>query len=315
MESRPLTLEDAPELHALLRRWETFWNAPLVTPFEEVLEELERPHFNIKTDTLGFWADGRLVAQGQIWHGASHVRHERAYAQGRVDPEYRGRGIGRELFGWQIERGAEALRAVDNDLPKYLRADEWDWIQDSHRLYRRFGLEPVRYFAEMLKPLAPVEPPRIPDQIQIIPWERKFDEEARVVINESFTDHWGSTPTDADSFAYRLGSIGTRLDLSFLAIAGDRVIGLALNAHFPEDEALLGRRDGWVEVLGVLKEFRKRGVATALLETSFAAFDAAGLTHSSIGVDTANPTDAFTLYSKLGFEVDHRSITSEIRID
>ena len=34
------------------------------------------------------------------------------------------------------------LSAIDNDLPKYLRADEWDWIEESHRMYRRFGLEP-----------------------------------------------------------------------------------------------------------------------------------------------------------------------------
>jgi GNAT superfamily N-acetyltransferase len=315
MQRRPLTTADATELHSLLRRWEIYWNAPLVTPLEEVLEEMERPHFNLQTDSIGFWDGDRLVAHGQIWHGASHVRHERAYAQGRVDPGYRGQGIGRALLGWQIERGTEILRSVGNDLPKYLRADEWDWIEDSHRLYRRFGLEPVRYFAEMLKPLTAMGTPRIPDKIQIVPWERDFDEQAREVINESFAEHWGSTPTDAESFGYRLEGVGTRLDLSFLAVAADRVVGLALNAHFPEDEGLLGRRDGWVEILGVLKEFRRSGVATALLESSFEKFRSAGLTHSAIGVDTANPTDAFNLYAKLGYEVVHRSITSELRVD
>ncbi len=290
------------------------WNAPMVTPFDEVVEELGRPHFILDTDSLGFWKDGLLVAYGQIWHRPSGVRQERAYLQGWVDPEYRGQGLGRELFQWQIERGTELLLSVENDLPKYLRADEWDWIEEAHRLYQRFGFEQIRFFAEMLKPLIGLQPEANLDGVQIVPWDRSLDEQAMNVVNESFADHWGSTPTDAVSFQYQLNGTGTRPDLSLLAMASGEVVGVALNAHFPEDEELLGRRDGWVEVLGVLQTFRKRGVATALLQGSFAAFKSAGLTHSAIGVDTANPTDAFKLYANLGYEITHRSITSEIQV-
>jgi GNAT superfamily N-acetyltransferase len=307
-------MADAPDLHSLYRRWETVWNAPMVTPFDELVEELERPHFTLETDSLGLWKDGRLVAAGHIWHRPSGIRQEKAYLQGRVDPEYRGQGLGRKLFQWQVERGTEILRSIDNDLPKYLRADEWDWIEDNHRLYRRFGFTPVRYFVEMLKPLSVLHESTTPEDIEIVPWDRSLDAQAMDVINESFADHWGSTPTDAESFQYRLDGTGTRIDLSLLAVAGGEVVGVALNAHFPEDEELLGRRDGWVDVLGVLKPFRRRGVATALLQSSFGIFRAAGLTHSAIGVDTANPTDAFKLYTNLGYEVTHRTTTSELGV-
>jgi mycothiol synthase len=314
VQSRPATIEDAPAIHGLTRRWEEYWNAPLVTPLFEVVEELARPHFDIALDTRSVWDGDRLVAFGDVWHRPSEARQERAYAFGRVDPEYRGRGIGRELFAWQLARGSELLRAQASGLTLFFRADEWDWIDDAHRLYHRFGLEPVRYFTEMLKPLGDREAEEPLDGFEVRAWDRSLEEEAREVMNQAFADHWGSTPTDKASFEYRLEGSGVRLDLSHLALADGSVIGLVLNSHFPEDEELLGRRDGWVETLGVLAGWRRRGVATALLKASFNSFLDAGMTHSAIGVDTESPTAAHSLYRGLGYVPTHRSITSEIEI-
>lgn len=312
---RPIDKVNIRQVHALTRRWEVFWKAPLVTPLHEVEEELETPHLNVATDTRGYWLDGELIAYGRIWHRPGGVGHEKAYIQGFVDPSHRQIGIGRDLLAWQIARATEILRDMDNPLPKYIRAAEWDWIEENHRLYRRFGLEPVRYFTEMLKPLH--EPPPVPaiPGLEIIPYRREFDVEVMEVVNRAFQDHWGSTPTDLPSFQHRLEGLGTRLDASFLALAGGKVVGVVLNSHFPEDEELLGRRDGWVETLGVVREWRRKGVATALLQTSFNAFLELGYTHSAIGVDTANPTDAHLLYSSLGYEPTHRSTTSQIEVD
>jgi ribosomal protein S18 acetylase RimI-like enzyme len=116
------------------------------------------------------------------------------------------------------------------------------------------------------------------------------------------------------SYQHRLEGQGVAIDLSFLALCDGQVVGLSLNAHYPEDEELLGRRDGWVESLGVVKEWRRKGVATALLKASFNAFVDAGFTHAVLGVDTESPTDALKLYTGLGFEPTHRSITSELEI-
>jgi GNAT superfamily N-acetyltransferase len=312
---RSIEIADAMEVHALTRRWEMFWEAPLVTPLHEIEDELETPHIALATDTRGYWLDGKLIAYGRIWHRPGGVGHERAYVQGFVDPSHRGVGIGRDLLSWQIARATEILRDMDDQLPKYIRADEWDWIEENHRLYRRFGLEPVRYFTEMLKRLDEPSPvPSIPD-VEIIPYDRGLDSKARDAINRAFQDHWGSTPTDEASFEHRLKGQGMRLDTSYLATAGGEVIGVVLNSHYPEDEELLGRRDGWVETLGVVREWRRKGVATALLQASFNAFVERGFTHSAIGVDTASPTDAFKLYSNMGYEPTHRTITHQIEID
>ncbi|MEX2134738.1 MAG: GNAT family N-acetyltransferase [Acidimicrobiia bacterium] len=181
-------------------------------------------------------------------------------------------------------------------------------------MYRRFGMEPVRYFTEMVKPLDRRAESEPAPGIEIVPYDRSLDASALDALNRSFADHWGSSPTDMASYQHRLEGQGVALDLSFLALFEGQVVGVSLNAHFPEDEELLGRRDGWVESLGVVKEWRRKGVATALLTASFNAFLEAGFTHAALGVDTENPNDALKLYTGLGFETTHRSITSELEV-
>ncbi|MEX1249104.1 MAG: GNAT family N-acetyltransferase [Acidimicrobiia bacterium] len=314
MEMRPVRLEEAGDVHQLTRRWESFWNAPLVTPLHEVEEELTEPHMDLAEHTRGVWDGDRMVAYGRIWHRPSGEILERAYLQGRVDPEHRGRGIGRQLFGWQVETATRILGEIEAPIPRFMRADEWDWIEEAHRMYRRFGMEPVRYFTEMVKPLDVREEVEPIDGVEIISYDRSWDVPALEALNRSFADHWGSSPTDMASYQHRLEGKGVALDLSFLAIFEGKVVGLSLNAHYPEDEELLGRRDGWIESLGVVKNWRRKGVATALLKASFNVFAEAGFTHAALGVDTANPNDALKLYTGLGFETTHRSITSELEV-
>jgi mycothiol synthase len=88
-----------------------------------------------------------------------------------------------------------------------------------------------------------------------------------------------------------------------------------LNTRFPDDDELLGRREGWIDNLGTLPEWRGRGVATALIAHSLHAFAGDGLTHASIGVDSDNPSGAARLYRNLGFEPRQRSVTWQIEID
>jgi len=314
MEIRPLTLDDAAEVTALIRRFETFWEAPLATPVEQVREELTAPHLDIETETRGYWLEDEMVAYGLIWHRPSGVRLERAYTQGLVDPAYRGQGIGRHLLAWEIKRATEKLEGSDPSLPCFIRADEWDWIEDARRLYRRLGMIPVRYFKEMLRPLDGNVDVDTPDGISIVPFDRSYDEGTRIAWNESFADHWGSTPLDAATYQHRIEGEGNLASASFLALAGNEVVGLCLNGNYPEDEEVIGRREGWVEVLGVGRKWRGQGIASALLKTSFNAFEEANMTHAAIGVDAENPTGAFGLYESLGFEVAQGTITFEIEL-
>ena len=308
MDIRALSHDDAPDVADLLNRYERFWDLPELTPPREVEDDLDEPFIDLDLDTRGYWLEGKLVGYGIVWHRPSGEREERALLLGAVDPDFRGQGIGRDILGWQVDRGAESLAGSDPTIPWYLRTSGFDWIEDDFRLYHRFGIEPVRYIKEMIRPLdAPVSPRR-PEGVEIIPWERARDEGARLALNESFADHWGSTPMAADAFAHFIERSAVRIDLSFLAVDGDEVVGYTLNGFFPDNEKVTGRREGWVRSIGVRRGWRGRGVASALLEHSFNAFHGAGLTHAMLGVDTENPTGALGIYERLGFEPVYGSI-------
>ena len=70
------------------------------------------------------------------------------------------------------------------------------------------------------------------------------------------------------------------------------------------------RRDigeGYVRSLGVLREYRGRGLARLLLERAFDYYRGRGMVGVQLGVDSASPTGANHLYEKVGM-TPHRVI-------
>ncbi|MFP3914740.1 MAG: GNAT family N-acetyltransferase, partial [Actinomycetota bacterium] len=213
-----------------------------------------------------------------------------------------------------VERAVEKLRGCDPTIPWYVRVHELEWVTDARNLYARFGLEPVRWFDDLIRPLdEPLSVPA-PEGVEIVPWDSVPSQAAREVSNASFADHWGSTPRNAEAWEHMLASHTIRTDLSFVARAGARVIGICLNAHYPGDEEATLRLDGWIALLGVLSEWRRQGVAAALISRSLDSFRREGFTHALLGVDAENPSGAVGLYRRLGFTHLSRSITHEMRV-
>lgn len=312
---RPLLAGDAPALHALIRRSEIADRIPIATTIEEVEELFESSTFDPSVDARVVETDGELVGYGRTWHIPSGVRLERVYLSGVIDPDHRNRGLGRALLDWQIARATEILTGYDHDLPRFIRAQTYDWQADVQSLFRRAGMTPVRWNEELLRDLGDVPSPLPPSGITLTPWQEQHHEPARLVSNSAFADHWGSTPRSAESWDETVNEFGVRLDLSRVALAGDDVVGMVLNSHYPGDEAITGRRDGWIDQLGVLAGWRRQGVASALINASLQAFKEAGLTHAMIGVDGDNPTGASRLYRSVGFTVTHRSVTCQLEVE
>jgi mycothiol synthase len=111
-----------------------------------------------------------------------------------------------------------------------------------------------------------------------------------------------------------MGGSTTRLDLSRIALRDGRVVGYSINEHYPEDVEVTGRLDGWIANLGVRREERGRGVASALIAASIDAFRAVGFDHAMLDVDSANPSNAHELYRRLGFELDRTEVAHELTV-
>ncbi|MEN9822832.1 MAG: hypothetical protein RLZ04_1258 [Actinomycetota bacterium] len=313
---RPLVPADLPTVCALTERAQRHDGVEQVAVLEEFEEEFDDEHVVFATDTLGAEdpSTGQLLGYAYTYHLPSDVREERCYVFGQVDPDHRRQGIGTALMEWGLRRAAEQLDTSTRDLPRYIRVDHPESVTGAAALFAACGLTVVRFTDELRRPLdSPLETSS-PDSVTIIPWPDDRDDDIRAAKNAAFADHWGSTPTSAHHWQQMVRGPGSRPDLSRIAVdATGAVVGHCLVKRFPDDDSVTGRREGWIENLGVRREVRGRGVATALIGSTIRAMQDDGLTHAVLGVDSENPTGAVGLYTSLGFEPVRRSITHQLQ--
>jgi ribosomal protein S18 acetylase RimI-like enzyme len=311
---RAVRPSDFAAIHALQRRVEGHDRIPYTLSLAEFEEWEHDPHLDLTADTRLAEGDEGPIAWGCIRHRPSGEREERAQLFGAVDPAHRGRGIGRALLAWQVERATAILRAASATLPRFVQVNLFDFELERIQLCRSLGLEPVRWSHDMIAPLDTLPSAPAPAGIAIVPWGDAWSEAARVTMNEAFAIHWGSTPRDPATWAHEIAAHGSRSDLSFLALDRDRVAGVTRNCFFPDDEVQSGRREGWIMNLGVAESYRRRGIAAALIAASLAAFRSEGFTHARLGVDIGNESGANRLYERMGFHTMYRSAVHQRQV-
>jgi ribosomal protein S18 acetylase RimI-like enzyme len=303
---RPLTRADLPELDALLTAIEHLDEPSEHHSPEALSEQLDELDSDPERDTLlGRDAGGTPVAYAWNHVLAADVDPRRAYLTGGVHPGWRQQGLGRAVFSWQLLRTrewyAQTWRPDHGPLQMICPVDVR--LTRQRALYEAFGLQPLRWFAD-LSLTFDGPPPQVPDPpgIRIVPMSHQHVEAVRQAHNEAFADHWGSQPIDPARWAEQLGRSTTRMSWSWVALdaATSEVVGYVTNAAYEQDWAAQGFSDGWTDRLGVRRPWRGRGVARALLAASMRSYVAAGLEAAGIGVDT-DASGGFALYESLGF--------------
>jgi mycothiol synthase len=126
-------------------------------------------------------------------------------------------------------------------------------------------------------------------------------------VREAFKDHWGYLDTPFEEERERwLHHMDTDAEfdpsLWFLAMDGEEIAGISLCKWKAFDDPDMG----WVNILGVRRPWRRRGVALALLRHSFREFYARGRCKIGLGVDAQSLTGATRVYEKAGMRSDPR---------
>ncbi|AJT42840.1 GNAT family acetyltransferase [Psychromicrobium lacuslunae] len=305
---RPITVEDLDEWYALvLRIFEA--EKPV---WHEQREDLQNALNSTKNDprfdtVIGFDQQGVARAFARV---SKNPEGEKAYLFGGVDPLWQRRGIGSALLGWQQAQAARRFES-DGQSPVVVRkfADQSNLAELA--LCDSAGYSVVRYFAEMRRPLAdPIPEIPLDEGLELKTFSSELSEQVRLAHNEAFADHWGSEPRDQESWGFLIDHPHMRADWSTVVIdtANGEIAGYQIANYDPEVLQTHGRNEGYTELLGVRRAYRGRRIAAVLLAEAMQRFSASGMDWAALDVDTENPTGAYGLYERLGYQPHNRSM-------
>ena len=240
-----------------------------------------------RTDSKEGYADWRRQAAETVWLLASDGAEDLGAAVAltgwyspphaarvdvRVPPSSRGRGTGLALYRvvseWAAARGVtEVMGEVWEDDPESLV-----WAE-------RQGLREVGRNARLGLDLTAIEAPdpSPPEGIEIVTWAERPDaargmyEVAREAVPDIPSEHEGDVGTFEEWLSRDMQGTSDRPEATFVALAGDQVVGYAKLALSSAREHVVMH-----DLTGVLRDWRGRGIAAALKRTQIAWAKQAG---------------------------------------
>jgi len=267
--------------------------------------EWSQEKFNLETNTrLVFSPEGELVGYLEIWDIRAVPVHPWAWA--RVHPKFEGLGIGTYLLNYAEERVKLAVERIPEDAQLSMRCGCVSSHEPTKQLFTDFDMKPIRHFWTMLINMEEQpEFPKLPEGITIKTFADTKDLLAVVrADDDAFKDHWGyvAQPEEEELKEWQEWIQNDQKhdsSLWFLAMDGDEIAGVSLCRI----EAWNNPEWGHVDSLGIRRNWRRRGIALALLHHSFAEMYRRGKKSVSLGVDAESLTGATRLYEKAGMHI------------
>lgn len=232
-----------------------------------------------------------------------------------VDPALRGTGIEDLLLDHALQRAADHVATARQTVTTRVLGFANGTDPGQRRRLESRGFVLTRRYAQLIRPtLDDIPNVPIPSPLEIRPIDpqdramhrRVFEADAR-----AFADSYGQEATSEAAWAAFIGSPNLDPTLWRVAFDGETVAGQILN--FMDEADADGTRLGMTEAISVQPEYRRRGLARALLAASLGAVRDAGATRAGLGVDTQNPNEALTLYEDLGFRITGEMFEYELR--
>lgn len=315
---RPERREDIPRVHQMLKAVEQADDRTLAGSLEDAGRQFDHPWFQPEIGSLlAIAPDGQAAALAWILADPQPRDEAQCHLWIEVHPGHRAHIQDELLLDWAEACGRRRLQQVaPAGVPRDLRIGLDDRQRARIALIEPRGYRPLRDFYHMRRDLSlPIPEPALPEGLELRPYTPDVSRLLMDVHNEAFQDHWNFHPVTEDGWArHFIGRSSFRPDLTFLIMDGDRIAGYSINRVSPEHNARQGFNAGHVGQLGVRREYRKKGIATALLCISMRAFQAEGLDYATLGVDAENLTGALKIYERVGFAVYERFIHFAKRI-
>lgn len=304
---RPPTNSDAGAVAALHRRVHPVEPLDYVPGPDYIRWILGQGTIEPETDLrVAVDASGTVLAFGGSWPHLTGVG-ARCFLWAEVDPEAHDLQDG--LIAWVLARGKEQLTDRSDGSRGMIR-----FPMEAGRTRARSAIEAAgfcdfRSFASMERSVVdPPTAPPLPAGVRVTQWLPEFDASTCDAYNEAFADHWGSLPRTQDMWQDVVtGSSQFRPDLSYLAVADDRVVAFCICEVDEDHNESFGVPEVYIELVGTVRDSRGHGLASHLIVRAIEAAAAAGLEVATLGVDEMSHTNATAVYRRLGFTVRSRT--------
>jgi mycothiol synthase len=271
---------------------------------ETLRNQWQSPRFDPAQDVyFVFNPDGRLVGYCEAWTNGDPPVHP--FIWGAVAVDCQNLGIGTHLLGWAEGRVRNVLDKVPADIRVAPLASFPTAIIGARTLLENNGWSYLRSHFTMRIDLNSAPPaPQYPAGISLRTYQPELAESIYRAVDEAFRDHFGHVdqPFESAFARFKKTMIGDPLfdgNLWTLAMEGDQIAGVCLCQKKAWDDP----ESGYVNILGVRRPWRKKGLGLALLRQAFGEFHRRGYRKISLGVDASNITGALRLYEKAGMKV------------
>jgi ribosomal protein S18 acetylase RimI-like enzyme len=170
------------------------------------------------------------------------------------------------------------------------------------------GFEPIGFSSDMVRQrLDEVEERPLPSGLVV---RQVVSDDLRAIWEadaEAFREHPGFVEPDEGDFGRFCDEAAAGTELWKVAWDGDAVVG-QVRTRVQEGEAeRIGRRRAWTEEVSTRKDWRGRGVASALITASLKQLADLGFDEAALSADIDSDTGSFRLYESLGYKEVLRS--------
>jgi mycothiol synthase len=251
--------------------------------------------------------DGRVVAYGRASWGELANGGAQVECVLNIVPDARGQGVEELLVEHAMRRARELAgephrtRGRQADLNVFVSGRD----EAQRAVLARRGFRITGHHAGLIRPDVEAIPDiPLPPGFEVRPIDpadgamhrRVYDAGAR-----AFADSAGEEKPSEERFQEFLNDPSFSPQLWQVAFQGEQIAGQILN-YMGEAEPD-GTRIGWTEGITVQPEYRRRGLARALLARSIRTVRDAGATCAGLGVDLGNPNHAVDLYQGMGYRI------------
>jgi len=315
--ARPIAADDVDSITALVNTYLASHGSDERQNPDRLRAMLSMPGFDVEASTRVVVApSGEFVAAGMVIDVAQP--HVSVTGAGIVLEEHQGKGIGSALHDWMEETARGAIEKAPEGARVVLQQSVNEGNAAADEFLTSVGYRHARHFWRMAIDLADAAE-------ETGDWPEGFtldtldpDEDLDPVVEatiDAFRDHYGHVE---GSFEEQLERIKHRMEndplfdasLHYLARAGDEIVAVCFCAgEFGGDESI-----GYVNALGVRRDWRRKGLALALLRHAFGELKRRRRRRAMLHVDAESLTGATRVYEKAGMSVDELSHLFELEL-